>query len=155
MSRGKNKVLDKCFGNINNAFKAKVLPPLSNSDHHTVHLMPTYKSVLKSNRSAHRTVLQWTEECVETLRGCFLCTDRNLFHSLDLNEATGTMTDHIKFCVDNVIPKKEVIHFPNNKSYITKEVKNCINKKKLAFKNKDGVGMAQAQKEINKMLKKA
>ena len=150
-----DNILDKCYGNIKNAYRAKALPPLSNSDHATVHLMPTYKSALKSEKPQHKTVLQWTEDSEETLRGCFLSTDWSLFQNLDLNEATDTITDYINFCVDNIVPKKDVLHFPNNKPYITKHVKACINKKKLAFKNRDRGGMAAAQKELNQLLRTA
>ena len=65
-------MLDKCYGNIKGAYRAKVLPPLANSDHSTVHLMPTYKSAFKSSKPIQKTVLQWTEDSVETLKGCFL-----------------------------------------------------------------------------------
>jgi len=102
----KNRVLDKCFGNIKGAYTAKSLPPLSNSDHSTVYLMPTYRSVLKSNKLQKKTVLLWTEDSVETLRGCFLSTDWSIFHNLELNEATETITDYINFCTDIVVPKK-------------------------------------------------
>ncbi|KAK0139947.1 hypothetical protein N1851_023108 [Merluccius polli] len=83
--------------------------------------MPTYKTALKSSKPVQKTVLQWTEDSVEALKGCFLCTDWSIFHDLELDEATETVTDYIKFCVDNVIPKKTITHFPNNKPYITKE----------------------------------
>ena len=150
-----SKVLDKCYGNIKEAYKAKTLPPLSNSDHATVHLRPTYKTALKSSKPLEKTVLQWTESSIETLKGCFLCTDWDIFLSHDLNEATDVITDYINFCVDNIIPKKHVLHFPNNKPYITQDIKACINKKKMAFKAKDRAEIAAAQKELNKMLRKA
>lgn len=69
--------------------------------------------------------------------------------------ATESITDYIHFCIDNIVPKKQVTHFPNNKPYITKQVKSSLNKKKLAFKNKDRVGASIAQKEINRLLKEA
>ncbi len=149
------KILDKCFGNIRGAYTARSLPPLSNSDHLTVHLIPTYKTVLKSSKPQRKTVLQWTDDSLETLRGCSECTNWSIFHDLELNKTTETITDYIKFCVETVVPKKEVIHFPNNKPYITKEVKACINKKKLAFKQRDRAGAAAAQKELNVVLRKA
>lgn len=126
-------MLDKCYGNINDAYRAKALPPLANSDHLTIHLLPTYKSLLKSSKPVQKTVIQWSEDSVETLKGCFLCTDWSIFHDLELNEATETITDYINFCVDNVVPRKTVLHFPNNKPYITKEIKSCINSKKRGF----------------------
>ncbi len=100
-------------------------------------------------------MLQWTEDSVETLRGCFECTDWNMFHNLELNEATETITDYINFCVNNVVPKKVILHYPNNKPHITKEVKTCINNKKLAFRNNDRAGAAAAQKELNQLMRRA
>lgn len=136
-----NNVLDKCCGNIKYAYRAKALPPLANLDHSTVQLMPTYKSALKSSKPVQKTVLQWSEDSVESLKGCFLCTDWSIFHDLELNEATETVTDYINFCVANVVPKKSILHFPNNKPYIIKDVKVCINNKKVAFKNRDRGGV--------------
>ncbi len=43
----KTKILDKCYGNVKNAYAAKSKPPLSNSDHNVVHLIPSYKSVFQ------------------------------------------------------------------------------------------------------------
>lgn len=68
--------------------------------------------------------------------------DWSIFHKLELEEATDLITDYINFCVDNVVPTKNILHFPNNKLFITKEVKDCINEKKPAFRNKDHMGVA-------------
>ncbi len=78
----------------------------------------------------------WTEDSMETLKGCFLCTDWSIFHQLELNEATDTISDYINFSVDNVVEKKDVV-YPNNKPYIKKDIKKCINNTKLAFRNRD------------------
>lgn len=125
--------------------------PLSNSDHNVVHLIPSYRSVFKTCKPEYKTVNIWTEE---TLKGCFLCTDWSIFHQLELDEATDTITDYITFCVDNVVEKKDVV-YPNNKPYNTKDIKECINNKKLAFRNSYKVGLLVAQKELNYHLKKA
>ncbi len=66
-------------------------------------------------------------------------TDCSIFHQLALDDATDTISDYINFCVDNVVEKKDVVLYPNNKPYITKDIKKCINNKKLAFRNKDKV----------------
>ncbi len=58
---------------------------------------------------------------------------------MDIEDATETITDYINFCVDTVVEKKTVTVFPNNKSYITKEIKACLNRKKLAFINQDRI----------------
>lgn len=117
--------------------------------------MPMYKTKLQASKPQRRTVLQWSEDAVDTLRGCFSCTDWSLFHKLDLDEATETITDYINFCVDTIVPKKQILLFFNNKPHITKEVKRCILEKKQAFKSKDKVLIAASQKNLDKMLNQA
>ena len=43
--------------------------------------------------------------------------------------------------------------FPNNKPYITKEIKDCIHRKKLAFARKDRQEVKWVQKEFNTKLR--
>ena len=114
-----NAILDKCYGNIKGGYSAKPKPPLSNSDHNTIHLIPAYNSVFKSSKPEHKTVNVWSDDAIETLKGCFMCTDCSLFHALELDEATVTITDYIEFCVGIVVPKKEIVVYPNNKPYVT------------------------------------
>lgn len=38
-----SKILDKCYGYIQNAYTARVKPPLSSSDHNIVQLIPMYR----------------------------------------------------------------------------------------------------------------
>ena len=76
--------------------------------------------MFKSRKPVHKTVNVWTDDSIETLKGCFLCTDWSVFHALELDEATVTITDYMTFCIDSVVAKKDVTVYPNNKSYITK-----------------------------------
>lgn len=89
---------------------------------------------------------------METLRGSLLCTDWDVFHDLEIDEATETITDYITFCVDT---KKNITVYPNNKLYITKKVKDCINWKKIAFRNQDRAGLKIVQNELNQLLRDA
>ena len=150
-----NRVLDKCYGNIKNAYTAKPLPPLSNSDHNTVQLIPIYKTVFKRGKPQTKTVTVWDKDSIETLKGSFLCTDWDIFSDLEIDDATEAITDYIHFCADNVVAKKDIVVYPNNKPYITKSVKDCINRKKLAFKNNDRAGLKMVQRELNQRLREA
>lgn len=150
-----NRTLDKCYGNINNAYIAKPKPPLANSDHNVIHLIPTYKTMLKRSKPQVKTVTLWTEEGIESLKGCFLCTDWDVFHDADINVTTDTITDYINYCVDSVLHKKQVVVYANNKPYITKDIKNCINRKKAAFRNKDKLELKVVQRELNQLLRQA
>ncbi len=54
-----------------------------------------------------------------------------------------------------MVVKKDVVVYSNNKPYIKKDIKKCINNKKLAFRNRDKVGLLVAQKYLKYNLKKA
>lgn len=42
---------------------------------------------------------------------------------------------------------------PNNKSYVTKDIKNITNTRKMAFKNKDAGALKQTEKELKIRLR--
>lgn len=141
-----NRILDKCYGNVKRAYVARFWPPLVSSDHNTVHLIPTYKTVLKSSKPIVKNMQVWSENSIESLKGCILCTDWDIFNSADLDESMEVITDY---------SKKQVTIYPNNKVYITKEIKYCINSKKTAFRNHDRVALQSVQKELNQLLRAA
>jgi hypothetical protein len=101
--------LDKMYCNIRNAYTAKGMPPIGRSDHIIVYLLPTYVRKLKAQKPITKTQV-WSKESVEELNGCFACTDWGIFQEScsDLNELTDTINEYIKFCEDNIIPKKTV-----------------------------------------------
>lgn len=55
----------------------------------------------------------------------------------DLEEAMDTVSEYIRFCEDLVIPKKKVNIYPNNKLWVTQELKKLPNQKKIMFKSGD------------------
>ena len=145
-----------CYGNVKDAYSARAKPPLSNSDHNVVHLLPTYRSVFKSRKPEIRTVKVWSNDKVEELKGCFLCTDWEIFfEDTDIDTTTESITDYISFCVDSIIPQKTVKIYPNNKPYITRDIKECINRKKSAFKLGNREGVRTAQKDLNQRMRAA
>lgn len=52
----KENILDKCYINLPNAYQSRSKPPISNSDHNVVHLIPTYTSKLKSSKPENKIV---------------------------------------------------------------------------------------------------
>ncbi len=53
-------------------------------------------------------IIVWSDDSIEILKGCFACTDWKLFHEMDVEDATETITDYINFCVDTVVEMKTV-----------------------------------------------
>ena len=62
------------------------------------------------------------------------------------------MTEYINFCVNTQIKEKEVVCFPNNKPWITKDLKNLINEKKLLFTQGDKTALKLKQKELRREI---
>ena len=93
---------------------------------------------------------------MDTLRGCLDCTDWAVFvdASRDVDELTDCVTDYVSFCVDNVVPKKTVKIYSNNKPWVTKDIKQVLNKKKRAFKDRSSGDMKEIQREVQNVIRK-
>ncbi|KAK3767412.1 hypothetical protein RRG08_032089 [Elysia crispata] len=95
-----NKAFDVCYGNVKDDYKRSALPSLGDSDHSMVHLIPKYKSVLKSCKPVKKIVTSETHQNIEDLCGCFECTDWGVFLEScdDLTQLNDHVTGDIKFC---------------------------------------------------------
>ena len=113
-----NKTLDVCYGNVKDGYKISALPPLVYSDHSMVHLIPKYKSILKSCKPVKKIVTSKThQKYIEDLCGCFECTDWGVFLESchDLTELNDHVTGYIKFCEGLICSEKIIKCYPNNK----------------------------------------
>ena len=133
-----NRTLDLLYANTVDAYTATALPPLGRSDHDLVLLTPRYVPLVKKQPVHTRTVRRWTEEAADRLRDCFESTDWDVLWEQcdgDLDHLTGTITDYIRFCEDIIMPARTVRCYPNNKPWITSDLKALLNKKKRAFRS--------------------
>ena len=137
-----NARLDLCYSNVKDAYTCKALPKLGDSDHSLVLLSPKYRPIVDQPETI--TIKQWDDNAVEELQSCFECTEWDMFIEVnpDLNELT-----------DTIIPQKTVKVFPNNKPWITKVVKDVINKKKQVFGQGDKMNLKIVQKELKRVIK--
>ena len=125
--------------------------PLGASDHNMIHLLPKYRQIIKREKPTEVHVTKWSTERVEVLQGCFDITDWSVFQSDNDNYDIEAITDYINFCVDCNIPSKTLKCYPNNKPWVTKDLKMLINQKKAAFHSNDTNNL----RTINEQLKKA
>lgn len=103
------RTLDKCYGNIRKGYKVCAKPPLRNSDHNIIQLIPQYRQKLKCQKPARKMVKDWRNNTTETLKACFDCTDWDTLldsSSSSIDEAAEVVTDYIKFCEDMIVPEK-------------------------------------------------
>ena len=147
----KNSTIDLCYGSVPGAFRSLSMPPFGASYHNSILLVPIYKPICKRQEQTVISVKCWTENSIASLQACFDCTDWDVFYSScsDLNELAQTVSSYISFCVDTNIPCKNITVFPNNKPWVTKELKNVINKKKSIFYT----GNSQEKKEITREVR--
>lgn len=54
-------------------------------------------------RHKSRLLKVWTKDSSESLGGCFLPAEGNIFHETDVDTAAETVTYGIKSCADNVV----------------------------------------------------
>ncbi len=152
-----NKTVDSCFGTVPGAYTSLALPPLGSADHNSVLLAPVYKPVIQRVQRVVKTVKDWTEHSVACLQGCFDCTDWEMFDQMctSFNELTDVISSFISFCVESVIPSKHITIFPNNKPWVTKDLKGVLNKKKRVFFQGTTDEKKQVNREVRGAIRKA
>lgn len=118
----KGNILDTCFVNVKGAYVSQCRPPILNSDHNVVHMIPVYKTKLKRSKPEKKVIRTWSNESKEQLKACFDWTNWEIFQEGSLDEMTTITNDYINVCVQLVVPAKEIKIYPNNKSYVTKDI---------------------------------
>jgi len=151
-----NKTLDLLYANTKDAYSATALPPLGRSDHDLVRLTPRYVPLVKRLPVTTRTVRRWSLEANDALQDCFESTDWDVLcgpHGEDINSMTDCITEYIKFCEHTTIPSRTVRCFPNNKPWITRDLKALLNMKKAAFRSGDRDELRRAQRNLKVKLR--
>ena len=102
-----------------------------------IHLTPRYKPVLKLSKPEIKSIHIWSDEAVESLQSCLEQTDWNVFinNCPDIEQLTDTVNSYIMFREDLIIPRRTIKVFKNNKPWMTKEIKESMLNKKIAFKH--------------------
>lgn len=122
-------------------------PPLSNSYHNIIQMIPTFRSALKRSK----TVSVWQDKYKEKLSGCSLsvnlATDWDVFYQD--NNTDNITARYILFCVDTVVPKRTIgIYRNNNKNYIT------LKREKIALDGEKPSRTTMEPKAVQQELKR-
>ncbi|KAI4899250.1 hypothetical protein NFI96_000608 [Prochilodus magdalenae] len=152
------RTLDLLYANVKDAYSCSPLPPLGGSDHNLVNISSKYVPQVKSQPVTTRTVRRWSEETSEVLQDCFETTDWTALyepHGEDIDGLTECITDYINFCVDSTVPTRTVECYPNNKPWVTKDIKALLNKKKRAFRAGDQEEVRTTQRELKRTIREA
>lgn len=146
-----DRMLDLCYGNIPSAYIPKACPALGRSDHNVILLLPWYRQKMKTDKTQTKIIKTWNNDSIEELRGCIESTDWDVFfknNDPDLDLLTDSISSYLTFCTDVVIPSKQVRLHPRNEPWVTKDLKICLNKKKLAFLSGDRQKVNELEKEF-------
>lgn len=153
----KNTALDLCYGSVNGAYKAHLLPSFGASYHNSVYLTPVYKPSFRRMEREERTVKVWSENGISTLQASLECTNWNCFFEAcdNIDELSDAISSYITFCVDSAIETKNVTIYPNNKPWVTKDLKSVINKKRRVFYLGDTQEKKNISREVRNEARKA
>ena len=152
----KNTLLDPFYCNIKqDSYKSKQLPPLQNSDHNMIYMIPRYKPKLKQNkpRTVKKTVLNETSS--DELNACFELTNWEIFEQEaygDVNILTDLVTSYVTFCTDMILESKQVKVYPNNKPWVKASLRKMIVDKHRLYGNPE---YQNKQKEVDNEISKA
>lgn len=149
-TRGEN-TLDKMYCNVKDSYRVIKKPPLGKADHNMLYCVPKYKQLLKREKCTKINVRDWDEDHEIRLQGCFDCTDWSVLRGdpSDVDGNVDVFSSYIEFCVGMIVPAREVTSYPNNKPWITKDVKILINEKKRFINAGDRVQLKALQNQVD------
>ena len=149
-----DKLLDPFFCNVKNSYMARKLSPLGISDHLMCHMVPVYKQIFKRYKPTEKTVYKWDDDVNNTLLACMECTDFDVLYDNDatIDENVDVLTSYIHFCTEMIVPKRTVKCFPNNKPWVTKDLKELLNRKKQLIATNDRTQLKDIQKIIDRQI---
>ena len=87
----------------------------------------------------------------ETLTKHFECTNWDTFFdsSDTIDETVDVISEYINFCVDTIVPVKSIKSYPNNKPWITKDIRSKIHEKNRIKSSPDRTALKKCQEELD------
>ncbi|XDV11181.1 hypothetical protein PO909_000189 [Leuciscus waleckii] len=115
----------------------------------------TYTPYIRKNKPTIRTINTWPVDALSQLQDCFSTTEWSLFESLDVEEYTESVLSYITFCTVNVTVTKRIRVFPNEKPWMTSEVRHLIRDRNTAFRSGDRAQYSSARANLRKGIRDA
>ena len=72
-------ILDHCYSNFRDAYKALPRPAFGKSDHDSILLLPAYRQKLKQETPVLRSIQRWSDQSNSKLQDCFDHVDWDMF----------------------------------------------------------------------------
>ena len=141
---------DHLYSRHRDAYKA--YPPFGKSDHDSILLIYAYKQKLKQEVPVTHSIRKWSDDADATLKDCFASTDWNMFRdsSNGTEEYTTSVTGFINKCIDDVMPTVTIHTYPNQKPWITGNIRTKPKARAAAFKERDTNALRRTIKEAKR-----
>ncbi|XP_068129566.1 zinc finger protein 420-like [Hyperolius riggenbachi] len=143
-------ILDHCYTVQKCAYKAIQGAPLGNSDHNTIHLIPTYRRLLETSKPIVKTSKKWTEDAKLELQACFETTDWSALEAPTLDEWAENVTSYISFCEEACIPSKSFRVYPNDKPWFNDRLRRLRKRKEEAHRSGSSVEFREARHALKR-----
>ena len=153
-TRGKN-TLDHVYTNFKHAYRAIQYPNLAQSDHMSLLLAPAYTPLRRSTTPVTKTITTWPEDALPQLQNCFQHTDWSVFEHPDLSVHTEAVLSYIKFCIGNVTVEKRIRVFPNQKPWMSGQVRALLKARNTAFRSGDKELYSAARANLKRGIREA
>jgi hypothetical protein len=101
-------------------------------------MIPAYKQKLKQEIPVTRSIRKWSDDEDATLQDSFASTDWNMFRdsSNGIEEHTTSVIGFINKGIDDAVPTVTVRTYPNQKSWITGNIRIELKTRSAAFKER-------------------
>ena len=109
--------------------------------HNSIPLIPAYMEKLKQEVPVKRSVQKWSDEADAKLQDCFNSTNWNMFweSSDNIEEFTTLVTGLINKCIDDIFPTVTVRIYPNQKPWITGNIRIELKARAVVLKEWDTI----------------
>jgi hypothetical protein len=137
------KILDHCYSNFLNTYKAIPLPPFGKSDHDSILFLPAYGQKLKQETPVLRSVQHWSDQSDSTLQDCFDHMDWDMFRTASDNNIdvyADSVSVFISKCIGDVVPTATIKTFPNQKPWIDGSIPAKLKAQTTAFNQGKATG---------------
>ena len=126
--------LGHIYSTHRDVYKALPRLPFGKSDHNSILLIPAYMLNLKQEAPVTRS-----DDADAKLQDCFSSTEWNMFwdSSNGIEEYTTSVTGFISKCIDDIIPTVTVRTYPNQKPWITGNIRTELKGRAATFKERD------------------
>nr|XP_043899150.1 uncharacterized protein LOC122780340 [Solea senegalensis] len=108
----------------------------------------------RRTRPTTKTVKIWPEDALSKLQDCFNMTDWDLFEHKELEKHTQTVLDYSQFCMGNVTVDKAIRVFPNQKFWMTNQVRTLLMALNAAFRSGDRALYSAARADLKRGIKR-